>query len=380
MFSFLTDERKITQWTYGPVSCVLYPLDEFDIAMTENEKPGALELIMNEAHVELLMHPRLVDLVSTKWDRFAQRIFFQRFLAVMVYLLIFAVTTILRQTREEVGEGDEKTVVYPGGMTYFLSLIGDLVVLAGAAYKGRREFGEMWKMSLKGYFSTTGSGLLENVCSSSFCFCVLLVNVLRVLNMPAQHAVLALASIAGWTYVLFFLMAFRLTGPFVVMIYQMLFNDVLRFCVIYLVFLLGFSQAFFILFDNNGFGGFLKSVKSCFFGMLGDFEVEEYADTTFHTVSVSLLIVYVVVVTILLLNLLVAMMGDTYGNIIEDADKQWHLERARIVYAIESEMTTDERQDRKNSYWTMVDEERYLQVQEVNRDHFRNKKTEKKDD
>lgn len=51
---------------------------------------------------------------------------------------------------------------------------------------------------------------------------------------------------------LFFVMAFRFTGPFVVMIYQMLFNDILRFCIIYLVFLVGFSQAFFVLHNNDG--------------------------------------------------------------------------------------------------------------------------------
>ncbi len=70
--------------------------------------------------------------------------------------------------------------------------------------------------------------------------------------MQAQQAILALASIIGWGYMLFFVMAFRLTGPFVVMIYAMLFNDVLRFFIIYVVFLAGFSQAFFVLFDNNG--------------------------------------------------------------------------------------------------------------------------------
>jgi ankyrin repeat protein len=31
MFSFLLDERKITQWSYGPVACVLYPLDQVDL-------------------------------------------------------------------------------------------------------------------------------------------------------------------------------------------------------------------------------------------------------------------------------------------------------------------------------------------------------------
>jgi hypothetical protein len=70
--------------------------------------------------------------------------------------------------------------------------------------------------------------------------------------MEAQLAALAFASLLGWGYMLFFVMAFQLTGPFVVMIYQMLFNDVLRFCIIYMVFLGGFSQTFFVLFDYNG--------------------------------------------------------------------------------------------------------------------------------
>jgi ankyrin repeat protein len=31
MFSFLLEERKITQWSFGPVACVLYPLDQVDL-------------------------------------------------------------------------------------------------------------------------------------------------------------------------------------------------------------------------------------------------------------------------------------------------------------------------------------------------------------
>lgn len=167
-------------------------------------------------------------------------------------------------------------------------------------------------------------------------------NILRVLNCEAETAVLAFASIFGWGYMLFFVMAFRLTGPFVVMIYQMLINDVLRFCIIYVVFLIGFSQTFFVLFNYNGksetkktlsffilflfcsgFSGFLVSVKQSFLGMLGDFDLDAYIDTEFCYINVSFLIFYIIVVTILLLNLLVAMMGDTYGNIIEDATQVW---------------------------------------------------------
>jgi hypothetical protein len=48
-----------------------------------------------------------------------------------------------------------------------------------------------------------------------------------------------------------------------------------------------------------------------------------------------------------------------------------HLERARIVFAIENEMSTEERNLTANKYWTNVDGERYLQVEEVDDQCFR---------
>jgi len=48
-----------------------------------------------------------------------------------------------------------------------------------------------------------------------------------------------------------------------------------------------------------------------------------------------------------------------------------HLERARIVFAIENEMSTEERNLSTNKYWTNIDDERYLQVEEVDDTCFR---------
>jgi hypothetical protein len=36
MFSFLLEERKITQWSFGPVACVLYPLDQVDLEFQQD--------------------------------------------------------------------------------------------------------------------------------------------------------------------------------------------------------------------------------------------------------------------------------------------------------------------------------------------------------
>lgn len=77
---------------------------------------------------------------------------------------------------------------------------------------------------------------------------------------------------------------------------------------------MGFAQAFFVLFESVGWPGFIVSVKTCFVAMLGDFELDTFANSDFTAVSVALLVMYVLTITILLLNLLIAMMGvsDTF--------------------------------------------------------------------
>lgn len=47
------------------------------------------------------------------------------------------------------------------------------------------------------------------------------------------------------------------------------------------------------------------------------------------------------------------------------------MERARIVFAIENEMTAKERDSPGNKYWTNIDDERYLQVEEIDKKCFR---------
>lgn len=73
----------------------------------------------------------------------------------------------------------------------------------------------------------------------------------------------------------------------------------------------------------TGFFGYLSSIRQCFLGLLGDFDLDIYIGAPYPLPSVALLIFYVVVVTILLLNLLIAMMGDTYADVKKGAKKLW---------------------------------------------------------
>jgi hypothetical protein len=67
-------------------------------------------------------------------------------------------------------------------------------------------------------------------------------------------------------FVVFF-SGFRSTGPFVVMIYTMIRGDLLRFCLIFFVFMAGFSQGLHVLFVRIECENDFATVIKTFFRM-----------------------------------------------------------------------------------------------------------------
>ncbi|CAF4809152.1 unnamed protein product [Rotaria sp. Silwood1] len=377
MLSWLLHERKKVQWSYGNVSCLLHPLDQLDhdFHNDSQQRPLSVIEIMIKNNNPELVHSITISLIDKKWKYFAYRILLRRFLITFFYLLVFLGTTILQQTRSETtsDENAEEAVLtddkLSNALYQIISGCGRAIVILGALLKSAREIHEMRTLGLWNYINSTGSIFLENFLACSFCTGIFTAQIFHLFEMQ-QHETLILAftSLIGWGYMFFFIMPFRFTGPFVIMIYKMLFNDVLRFCIIYIIFLAGFSQSFFILFNENGLQGYISSIKQCFLGLLGDFDLDYYIGGKYPLTSVALLVLYVVVITILLLNLLIAMMGDTYADVKKSAKKLWHLERARIALDLENGISKSKRDLNFNKYWVDIQGERYLQVEQVNND------------
>ncbi|KRT81461.1 ion channel, partial [Oryctes borbonicus] len=67
-------------------------------------------------------------------------------------------------------------------------------------------------------------------------------------NNEIEDIIAVIIMLTTAPYFLFFCRGFKTVGPFVVMIYRMVMGDLLRFASIYLVFVMGFSQAYYIIF------------------------------------------------------------------------------------------------------------------------------------
>jgi hypothetical protein len=190
------------------------------------------------------------------------------------------------------------------------------------------------------------------------------------------------------------------------MIMQMLTQDFLRFGVLAGVVIVAFTQAFFLLTPDAGLSGFLARMRLLLVAMISDAGEEsgvpqgEVGDGTsaadaaaaaavasaagdggsgFGAVAgetsgglAVLSLVFELLSKILLINLLVALMGNTFDRIFESAKSHYHLERARIILAFEEDMAPAERLAEANKYYIELGDAPYLQVQEEVDEHWAN--------
>jgi WD40 repeat protein len=175
-----------------------------------------------------------------------------------------------------------------------------------------------------------------------------LANILRLsydADTVATRILLCVCSIVGYFNILYFLRAFEETGPLVSMILKIS-QDMMYLIVVVLIVLVGFSQAFWILSEQHGdapFGTIEASLLNSFVFMLGG-----YDPTAFHGIylvrfAIALSAIYMLIVSILLLNLLIALMGDSYGAVKEKGLAQWKLEQAQIITEMQGSMPEQDR-------------------------------------
>eukprot|EP01052_Picozoa_sp_SAG31_P001424 SAG31_NODE_48_length_30945_cov_16.254263_24_plen_153_part_00 len=138
---------------------------------------------------------------------------------------------------------------------------------------------------------------------------------------------------SSWGYSLFFCLGFERTGPFVVMIFQMVVKDIATFFIIEVVFLFAFAQCFVILEGKHGGCGshesmilrsssavtaygctctasacvyyrasVIQQVQYFFAVMIGDVSFDAYVGEGYA--KTSIFHVYVILVSVCLLNML----------------------------------------------------------------------------
>ncbi|XP_040311511.1 transient receptor potential cation channel subfamily V member 1 isoform X3 [Herpailurus yagouaroundi] len=287
--------RKFTEWAYGPVHSSLYDLSCVDTC----EKNSVLEVIAYSSSDT----PPPYKLKHTVGDYF-------------------------RVTGE---------ILSVSGGVYFF-------------FRGIQYFLQR-RPSLKTLFVDSYSEMLFFVQSLFMLGTV----VLYFCHHKEYVASMVFSLAMGWTNMLYYTRGFQQMGIYAVMIEKMILRDLCRFMFVYLVFLFGFSTAVVTLIEdgkNNSVpaestlhrwrgpgcrppdSSYNSLYSTClelfkFTIGMGDLEFTENYD--FKAVFIILLLAYVILTYILLLNMLIALMGETVNKIAQESKNIWKLQRAITI-------------------------------------------------
>ncbi|XP_019285073.1 transient receptor potential cation channel subfamily V member 1 isoform X3 [Panthera pardus] len=287
--------RKFTEWAYGPVHSSLYDLSCVDTC----EKNSVLEVIAYSSSDT----PPPYKLKHTVGDYF-------------------------RVTGE---------ILSVSGGVYFF-------------FRGIQYFLQR-RPSLKTLFVDSYSEMLFFVQSLFMLGTV----VLYFCHHKEYVASMVFSLAIGWTNMLYYTRGFQQMGIYAVMIEKMILRDLCRFMFVYLVFLFGFSTAVVTLIEdgkNNSVpaestlhrwrgpgcrppdSSYNSLYSTClelfkFTIGMGDLEFTENYD--FKAVFIILLLAYVILTYILLLNMLIALMGETVNKIAQESKNIWKLQRAITI-------------------------------------------------
>ncbi|KAK3698098.1 hypothetical protein QZH41_017531, partial [Actinostola sp. cb2023] len=353
---------------------------------------SALNIIIHE---DSSMHLELLDgiihnILDQKWKKGCRFRFFQLFFLYIIYLMIIGVALYLKPSvvrcfslcKSFCSQGMRNVSAVFNNSFPSNKTACDRCFLRKAVYESTSQMvrgafeilANIWAISylvllviemISQGFKTVVLGLVYNPIRGLFalsCALVPLCLMARLMCHVALEDYLTItALVLAWPYALMFCKGFSLTGPYVVMIYQMLKKDFIIFFIIYMVFVIGFSQAMFLVslgyvdstVKEHMFSRWFSSGLGLIIMSLGEFgDLHEQlmeSNSPFKILGLVMFFAFMVLGALLIVNMLIAMMGNTYLA-VEKTEKEWTRQWARIVLGIERMLTPKQKIKLQQSY------------------------------
>ncbi|XP_027626340.1 transient receptor potential cation channel subfamily V member 5 [Tupaia chinensis] len=344
MFQHLMQKRKHIQWTYGPLTSTLYDVTEID---SWGEELSFLELVVSSKKREarqILEQTPVKELVGLKWKKYGRPYFCVLGALYTLYMICFTSCCIYRPLKSREGNRTsprdntilQQKLLQEAYVTYEdnVRLVGELVTITGAVIILLVEIPDIFRVGASRYFGQTVLGGPFHVIIITYAFMVLVTMVMRLTNADGEVVPMSFALVLGWCSVMYFARGFQMLGPFTIMIQKMIFGDLMRFCWLMAVVILGFASAFYIIFqteDPNNLGQFYDypmSLFSTFELFLTIIDGPANYNVNLPFMFCIVYFAFAIIATLLMLNLFIAMMGDTHWRVAQERDELW---RAQVV-------------------------------------------------
>ncbi|CAM9861414.1 unnamed protein product [Sphacelaria rigidula] len=151
-------------------------------------------------------------------------------------------------------------------------------------------------------------------------------------SSPWGRGLYAISAPLLFSRILFFAQMLRFQGPMIQVIFSMT-GQLVQFGLVMVVIMIGFAMSFFALFDDiDTYHGTLLTLFKVMLGDTAFFEIfEEEPYNRYETVATVLLVLYLIVFTIVLLNLLIAVLSTSHTQVQENAEREFKVSKARLI-------------------------------------------------
>ena len=331
--------------------------------------------------LELFDHHLIKAVIRNKWNNFGLPRFRRLIGSVLAFMTLFTVAEV-GLAKYKWWQNPDLFDSDPDGCYARIAIEGT-AVLVYVVFKLKLEIVEAWQA--KGFFGyitqAMGVAVIDNYLTIALVLCMIGVAVTRVGGSQAasdqkagwyeaESSITSVLSLVGWSYATVFLMGIEFTGAFIVMLIEMFRKDVSRFLAIFACILIAFSESFYVAMDlaaDRGGDGALGGCSDPEYETVGaceeagaEWEAERYIfwarvkhlmqlsfdgpewDGYQSTTVVELLFfLFTILVMVMLLNMLIAQMGDTYTKIYDDAHLTFLKNRAGLIYQFERSVTAN---------------------------------------
>ena len=187
----------------------------------------------------------------------------------------------------------------------------------------------------------------SHIMSISFPVSVIAWFVAKTMSSNIELYLLATAALLGWMYTILFTKGFETVHSLSIMLKHIIIRDVTRFLFIYVFLLAGFGFAMHALFHIAQDVGneYPTAWHSLFFTFnllvgMGDLNFDHAFDASYKAVGSSSIYVkivytiYMIIATVVLLNMLIAMLSQTYAGVVEHEGSTWRVGSLRLALQV----------------------------------------------
>eukprot|EP00731_Ephydatia_muelleri_P001088 Em0001g1088a len=307
---------------------------------------SCLHIIAKSNNKEIVYHDVIRLLLRRKWKKFARFIYLIQFMCYLLLMASVACALIIAARKPRPDVYDSRIDIFRG--------ICEAFVLLFVGWNGISETRQLIK--LKGFYFYDSSNYLD---VGAIIFTLLIIP-FRIARLDVQWILASLSYLFNCLRAFKYTPVFRSTGAYTQILYKVVLQDVVQFSAVFVVFVVSFSGSLYF-----ALRGEVQSASNDTTGNTTNFTTDldlypsdtreyynvlftglrvliqgnviggYYGSNGFGWFAVIVYMVYLFLVGVVMLNLLIAQMADTYGSVQREAQQSLMLNRAWIVARVE---------------------------------------------